>query len=109
VELPFGMEEAEPVALELGPRTVRFRGKADRVDRGDGRHLVLDYKTGRNNYKDLDEDPFRAGTTLQLGLYAEAARAMLGANDVESYYWMASDRGGWAFEGYPWTDELRER
>ena len=113
VEMPFGMDGAEPLTIVLpSGRELRFRGKIDRVDAGPGGHVVLDYKTGKGKkYKDLegDGDPVLAGTTLQLGLYAEAARAGLGADDVEAYYWMATEEGRFAKRGYPWTAERRTR
>ena len=114
VELPFGEGDSEPVTLRLDDgRTVRFRGKADRVDTDEtGRHLVLDYKTGKSDkYAGLaDGDPVMAGTTLQLGLYAEAARQALGATETAGFYWLLEakqpkDR----FAGYDWTSERQTR
>ncbi len=109
-ELSFGPTEV-PVQLEIsGGRVVHFRGKADRVDAGNGRHVVLDYKTGKGRgYDDLDDDPVQAGKTLQLGLYSEAARAAFGATDIESYYWMATSAGQFRLRGYAWTDDRRAR
>ena len=111
VEMPFGLDGAAPLALELADgRTVSFRGKADRVDEaGDGRLVVLDYKTGKNNYAGLETDPVLAGTSLQLGLYAEAALAELGAGEVEARYWMTSQKERFVQPGYLWTDEHRSR
>lgn len=111
VELPFGLDDAPPVRIPLADgRILRFRGKADRVDRSeDGRTLVADYKTGKpDKYKQLvDGDPVKGGTALQLGLYAEAARQLLGADEVEARYWMLD--GDQQHLGYPWTDERRRR
>jgi RecB family exonuclease len=111
VELPFGLEGAPPVRIPLPDgRTLQFRGKVDRVDRSeDGRTLVADYKTGRpEKYKDLvDGDPVKGGTTLQLGLYAEAARQLLAAGEVEAWYWMLD--GEQQRLGYAWTDARRQR
>lgn len=112
VELPFGLDGAEPVTLTLPDgRELRFRGKADRVDRTrSGRMLVSDYKTGKGaKYEKLDEDPVQGGTTLQLGLYAEAARQRLGATEVDAHYWMINDQVAFARRGYPWTDDRRDR
>lgn len=113
VELPFGLDGAPPLVLDLGGgRRLNLRGRADRVDEtASGRHLVLDYKTGKaDSYKKLAVgDPVREGLTLQLGLYAEAARSHLGARDVSSAYWMISEVGGFKQYGYPWDDERRER
>lgn len=112
IELPFGLHDARPVRLTLPDgRTLAFRGLADRVDRtATGAHIVSDYKTGKGaKYRHLDEDPLAAGTTLQLGLYSEAAVQLLGATDTEAAYWMVEPRGGFRRYGYPWTDEIRAR
>ncbi len=113
VELPFGMREAPPVIIELSDgRSLRFRGMADRLDRGeDGRTFVTDYKTGKGKeYKGIDKgDPVREGTTLQLGLYAEAARQLLGADEVDAHYWLVNRAANHSRVGYPWTDDRRDR
>jgi hypothetical protein len=112
VEMAFGLRGAEPLRLELAEgRVLTFRGLVDRVDvDGAGRPVVLDYKTGSGTaYKNLDDDPVKEGRLLQLGIYAEAARARLDADEVEARYWMISPKGEWAKPGYAWTDERRER
>jgi ATP-dependent helicase/nuclease subunit B len=113
VELPFGLGDNEPVVLTLPDgRELRFRGLADRVDRaGDGSLIVTDYKTGRGDkYGDIATgDPVHAGTTLQLGLYAEAAIQRLGAGAASAYYWMVDPRGHYERYGYPWDGARRER
>ena len=113
VELPFGLDDSPPVTLTLADgRSLDFRGIADRVDRGaGGRMLVSDYKTGRGDaYEGIDDDdPVQAGTTLQLGLYAEAATQLLGATSAEAHYWMVNPTAGYARHGYPWTDDRRQR
>ncbi|MGE0728107.1 MAG: PD-(D/E)XK nuclease family protein [Acidimicrobiia bacterium] len=113
VELAFGMEGAEPVTVSLADgRVLAFRGRADRVDRAaDGRVIVSDYKTGKGRkYRTIDRgDPTQAGTTLQLGLYAEAARQHLGATEAEAHYWLVNDALGHPRLGYAWTEERRAR
>ena len=111
VEMPFGMGGSAPLRLALADgRTLSFQGSADRVDQAaDGRLVVLDYKTGRDRYGQLVDDPVLGGTTLQLGIYAEAAKAQLRGEQVEARYWMASTKGGFAQRGYPWTEERRSR
>ena len=113
VELPFGFDDSEPVRLTLpSGRTMSFHGFADRVNRASDDHLlVTDYKTGKGDqYVGLsDADPVREGTTLQLGLYAEAARQLLGADSTEAHYWMVDPRAGYKRHGYEWTADRRER
>ncbi len=113
VELPFGMKGAEPLKLTLDDgRTLQFRGMADRVDRGvDGRLFVTDYKTGRGKEYDkiADGDPVQGGKMLQLGMYAEAARQQLGADEVDAHYWMVNAAANHKRSGYPWTADRRER
>ncbi|HUP85792.1 MAG TPA: PD-(D/E)XK nuclease family protein [Acidimicrobiales bacterium] len=113
VEMAFGLRGAEPLRLALADgRMLTFRGLVDRVDvDGSGHPVVLDYKTGGGTaYKGVEDgDPVKEGRLLQLGIYAEAARARLGADDVEARYWMISPKGEWAKPGYAWTDERRER
>ncbi|MCU1454631.1 MAG: hypothetical protein JWN46_2777 [Acidimicrobiales bacterium] len=112
VEMAFGLAGRAPLELTLpGGRTIAFRGKADRVDVGDdGRLVVTDYKTGRDNYSSaLADDPVLAGSALQLGIYAEAARAQLGGGPVEAHYWMATSRGEFRRRGYEWTPDRRAR
>lgn len=113
VELPFGMGDAIPVVIDLPDgRSLRFRGMADRIDRSDdGRTFVTDYKTGKGKeYRGIEKgDPVKEGTTLQLGLYAEAARQLLGAEEVDAHYWLVNRAANHSREGYPWTDERRDR
>lgn len=114
VELAFGFGENAPVELPIpGGRSLRFRGMVDRLDRGDDGTLhVYDYKTGRGRKYDqakLEGDPFLGGTTLQLGLYAEAARRWAddADADVSTNYWLVEM--GDSHRGYRWTDDRRER
>lgn len=113
-ELGFGMRTAEPLELELDDgRALRFRGLIDRVDRGPrATRRVVDYKTGSGSkYKGLagEDDPTRAGTLLQLGLYAEAVAAELGAGTISSEYLMVDTSAGFARHGYDWTPAHRHR
>jgi hypothetical protein len=113
VELPFGLDGVEPVTIDLPDgRRLAFRGRADRVDRADdGTLVVSDYKTGKGGaYVGIDEgDPVLDGTTLQLGLYAEAAIQHLHAPAAQAYYWMVEPSVAFARSGYPWTPDRRER
>ena len=111
-EMAFGVGGSPPLSLKLpSGRALTFRGAADRVDRGEDGHLVvLDYKTGSAKaYSELADDPVRAGRSLQLGVYAEAARAQLGADQVDSFYWAISAKEKYRQLGYPWTEDRRSR
>ena len=111
VEMAFGTDGAPPVHLDLADgRSLTLRGRADRVDVGDdGRLVVLDYKTGKDRYAALADDPVQEGRTLQLGAYAEAATARHGGEVADTAYWMVSSAGGFAQRGYPWTGDRRTR
>lgn len=110
-ELAFGLPHVElgSVALALPDgRSVRFRGKADRVDIArDGTLHVVDYKTGKADpYKNLSEEqPDAQGRQLQLPVYGQAARLLDGDPDapVQAEYWFVSSRGQFSRAGYPVT------
>lgn len=90
VEDLFGFGDDPGVEIQLGPgRTVRFRGRVDRVDAvPDGGLRVIDYKTGRLARPPGDGDPLAGGTCLQLPVYALAARRRHGATGpVTAGYW----------------------
>jgi RecB family exonuclease len=116
-ELAFGFDGSDvttvPVTLPDG-RLLRFRGKADRVDRGDdGTIRIVDYKTGKtDDFKGLSEnDPDRHGTKLQLVIYGIAARLHADeiAVPVHAEYWFVSRRGDFKCIGYAITPEVLER
>lgn len=127
VELPFGSDGAPPVVVEVGGRTLRFRGRADRVDRTEsGGVIVIDYKTGSaRDFKALDHgDPVQRGTKLQLPLYGLAARADAalvhggtvgeavageGTAAVRSVYQFPSSNGGFGEHGYDLDEARLER
>jgi len=85
-ELCFGFDfEGAFPALEWtlpSGRTISIRGRIDRVDaRPDGTLEVIDYKSGQIRFKwgeiaGLDRE--RSVVTLQLAIYAEAAKQILG-------------------------------
>lgn len=120
-ELAFGMpdDDLEAVAVTLpSGRTVRFRGRADRVDQGGGNALlVTDYKTGKADpYKDLDEgsqnwDPVLRGTRLQLPVYGLAARDHIDDPDtpVRTQYWFVTSDQQFKAYGYELDDEVMDK
>ena len=106
VELGFGLDDAELEAVEVllpSGRTVSLRGSIDRVDEHpDGSLTVLDWKTGKDRYGALAEQPLDLvgqGAHLQLPLYARAAVAWHGRPTPVSAYYVVVDhdaqrRGG---------------
>jgi RecB family exonuclease len=107
-ELAFGMG-TDPLHIDLGDgRTVRVRGRIDRVDRAaDGTIVVADYKTGGSTrYRDLTADtPLADGTKLQLPIYGLAIRDVhADAPAVRTEYWFVSTKGRWERIGYPLGD-----
>ena len=115
VEMAFGFDGAEPVSVSLGDgRTVRFRGRIDRVDAADdGTNFVYDYKTGRGKkYGPLSSDggdPVLDGTALQLGVYAEAARQRRSVAHAEGRFWLVEAEPSKAVAGRSWDDDDRQR
>ncbi|MDQ3974548.1 MAG: PD-(D/E)XK nuclease family protein, partial [Actinomycetota bacterium] len=114
-ELSFGAPglAGGPVVIDLGDgRTVRVRGRIDRVDRSaDGTVVVADYKTGSiRTYADLTQDrPLGDGTKLQLPIYGLAIRqANADAQSVRTEYWFVSTKGEFKRIGYALTDEVVE-
>jgi RecB family exonuclease len=113
--LPVAAEWAfASVEIPLGDgRTLRLRGKIDRIDRAaDGRLVVTDYKSGKpDSYAALDKDPCDRGQRLQLPVYALAAGATFGSADtpVHSEYWFTSRRGQFKRIGYLVDDPVLEQ
>lgn len=117
-ELGFGFIgdsiDAVEVALPDG-RTLRVRGRIDRVDlAADGTLHVVDYKTGsyHEGFRDLLKgDPVGGGTKLQLPLYGLAGRAARrdALAPVRAEYWFVTTRGGFARCGYDIADDVIER
>lgn len=110
-EVPFGLDGHPPVEVVLGDgRTVRFRGKVDRLDAAEGRLVVTDYKTGGSwGMRDLSaDDPVLGGTKLQLPVYGLAARARSGdaSAPVSAEYWFVTTRHAFARHGYVVSDEV---
>jgi hypothetical protein len=113
VEMRFGFGDEAPVEIALpSGRRMAFRGAIDRIDRdpASGRLVVLDYKTGsEDGYGGLAEDITCGGRHLQLVLYAEAARARFGGDDVAAYYWFVESNKKVTRLGGPVGPGERER
>jgi len=94
-EVGFGGDEDEigPVSFETGERTIRFKGRIDRIDASpDGSVVhVLDYKTGQSKpFRVIDDDPVDRGRLLQLPVYALAAREAYPDAKVTAGYWFVT-------------------
>ncbi|MDH3681432.1 MAG: PD-(D/E)XK nuclease family protein, partial [Acidimicrobiia bacterium] len=91
VEIGFGIDD-EPSSVDLPDgRSVRLRGRVDRVDATeDGGVLVIDYKGGsRRAFSGMDEDPLDGGRRLQLPLYARVVADKLGRDGPRTaLYWL---------------------
>lgn len=99
-EYRFGFRDGSPVTMGMPDGgEVRFRGVIDRIDATpDGlRAVVVDYKTGRTApYRGIRDAPLQAGKTLQLPVYALAARsALLPGASIQAEYWFVSASGGY--------------
>ncbi len=68
LEWSFGASPAPAVELVLGSRTIRFKGRIDRLDRDDrGERLrLIDYKTGKG---DRERTQLNKGQNVQLPVY----------------------------------------
>ncbi len=113
LEFGTGAEGADPpviVAL-AGGREVRFKGKADRVDRSrSGELVVSDYKTGKQStLRALRKDPVAGGRLLQLPIYALAAKARFGGDTVRARYWLLSEKRVAPCYSLTVTDEVTAR
>ena len=92
LELRFGLEDDEPMVLDLAGGPLRLRGAIDRVDEvADGLH-VIDYKTG-SPFSFGGSDTFDGGRRLQHALYARAAEARRGARVSAGEYHFPTRKG----------------
>ena len=70
--------------------SIQLRGRIDLIaisSEGD-RALVLDFKTGRRSYTEVEKDLTDAGKKLQLPIYSIVANEILGHTvDVEAAFW----------------------
>ena len=95
-EVAFGgsSDEIGPVSLTVGDRTLRFKGRIDRIDvTADGSAVeVIDYKTGgAQRFGVIDRDCVDEGRLLQLPVYALAAREAYPTARVSASYWFVTD------------------
>jgi ATP-dependent helicase/nuclease subunit B len=101
--------EFEVRTPEIEVAGLRLRGRADRIDRTpDGRRAwVIDYKTGsKKSYSDMERDPLKGGTRLQLPVYMAAAGD---AEELRALYWFVSRKGEFERAEFVATREHMER
>ena len=93
LELGFGLEDDEPVTLDVAGGAIQLRGMVDRIDdAGIDGIRVVDYKTGAA--RDFGgRGTFDGGRRLQHGLYAHAVEARLGAQVVTGEYHFPTLKG----------------
>jgi RecB family exonuclease len=91
LELKFGIDDDEPVLIELEGGRLRLRGAIDRVDQDlHGLH-VIDYKTGRT--EGYGADVFAGGRRLQHAIYARVAEERLGVEVADGQYHFPTRKG----------------
>jgi len=105
-------DHPEPFVVHAGGAEVRVEGTIDRVDVGNGRLRIVDYKSGKAlRHKDLPEKIDR-GVRLQLALYAMAAAEFFGvdASNVSGTIkpLVTGDKAKFAFELQEKRDGLLE-
>ena len=88
---------------------LQLRGMIDRVDRGGGWVIVIDYKTGVEYPKkrELDKDVVVGGRFLQLPIYAYAVRQIVNLSPeetVQSAYWYITERGEFKYNQIVWDE-----
>ncbi|HEX2059493.1 MAG TPA: PD-(D/E)XK nuclease family protein [Thermoanaerobaculia bacterium] len=72
-------DHPEPFVVEAGGVPVRVEGTIDRIDAGDGRYRIVDYKSGKAARHHNLGDKIDRGVRLQLALYAMAVAEFFGA------------------------------
>ncbi len=86
LELAFGEDDGFALDTPGGP--LRLRGRIDRVDRGEGRAVVVDYKLSATSARDAHR-LFGEGLDPQLPLYAAVVHRMYGV-EVVGIEWLAA-------------------
>lgn len=107
--VPIAFEQHyEDLPIEIAPgRTITFSGYLDRIDQKPEPPTVrvIDYKTGKYNWKDGEQ--FRGGRELQLALYNEALRQLYPhAAVAEARYYFATSGQRFKTKACPATEEI---
>ena len=92
---------------------IQLRGRIDliAVTPGGDRALVLDFKTGRTSYHEIEKNVTDAGKKLQLPIYSIVANEILGQDaDIEAAFWFVFLRGANEFrpKNYVTLEEATE-
>jgi ATP-dependent helicase/nuclease subunit B len=114
---PYGngsaLDTIQPVRVNLpNGKTIRVRGRIDRIDEAEDGFCIVDYKSG-NPQKYEDPDPFRDGRILQHALYIDICRAVLQekhgpASRVLKFEYLFPGRAGQGLRLSYTPDELSE-
>ncbi len=90
-EESFGRDDTSIGQIQLDDGfTIQLRGQVDliAISPQRDRALVLDFKTGRSSYTEIEKDITGAGKRLQLPIYSIVANEILGhAADIEAAFW----------------------
>ena len=107
-DIEYGFGETEPAMYRLSDgRTIRLRGRADRIDAdGDTSLRIVDYKTGSPSpYRpDPKSGPFNGGRLIQPAAYAEAIGAALKRPVTSFEYRFPTQKGGNAIVSFDAAD-----
>ncbi|HKJ01311.1 MAG TPA: PD-(D/E)XK nuclease family protein, partial [Longimicrobiales bacterium] len=93
LEMKFGLDGKEVLALPVDQGIVRLRGAVDRVDEDLHGMKVIDYKTGVPRDYESARGVFNGGRRVQHALYAEAAERLLGGQVEAGEYHFPTRRG----------------
>ncbi|MBC7844794.1 MAG: PD-(D/E)XK nuclease family protein [Gemmatimonadaceae bacterium] len=112
-DVEYGFGEDTPASYRLtDDRTIRLRGRVDRIDVGtDGALRIVDYKTGApSHYRPNPKvGPFNGGRLIQPAAYAEAVGTALQRAVTRFEYRFPTERGGNAIVGFDASDILNAR
>ncbi|HEY0142497.1 MAG TPA: PD-(D/E)XK nuclease family protein [Thermoanaerobaculia bacterium] len=73
-------DHPEPFLVQVDDATVRVEGTIDRIDSGDDRFRIVDYKSGKARRHENLGGKIDRGVRLQLGLYAMAVASFFDAD-----------------------------
>ena len=112
-EVEYGFGEETPASYRLtDARTIRLRGRVDRIDVGaDDALRIVDYKTGApSHYRATPKaGPFNGGRLIQPAAYAEAVGASMHRTVTRFEYRFPTEKGGNAIVGFDATEIANAR